>query len=97
MKLSRDEEIFLRHWMHDELGFRQAPGPAKQLQIEHRAIPADLGFVIAASIPDPIEQERAALSPPSEAPIWPWTETGLRARVAEARELLAKRSARTLV
>lgn len=88
MKLSLDEEIFLRHWMYDELHFRNSVGPAKQLQIDHRALPADLGLIIAAAIPDPIDQERAALEPQSEAPKWPWSDTGLRIRVAEARALL---------
>ena len=43
MKLSRDEEIFLRHWIYDEAHYRDGTGPAKRLQREHRAIPADLG------------------------------------------------------
>ena len=60
MKLSRDEELFLRHWIYDEAHFRDGVGPAKRLQIEHRIIPADLAAIIAAGIPDPQDQEIAA-------------------------------------
>lgn len=90
MKLSRDEEAFLRHWMYDEFHYQDGPGPAKRLQLAHRAIPADLAVLIAAAIPDPEEQEGAGLGPPpAEPPAWPWTEAALRARVAEARAALA--------
>ena len=34
MKLSRDEEVFLRHWMYDEVHYRDGQGPAKRLQLE---------------------------------------------------------------
>ena len=27
MKLSRDEELFLRHWMYDEVHYEEGPGP----------------------------------------------------------------------
>jgi hypothetical protein len=68
MKLSRDEELFLRHWMYDEVHYEEGPGPAKRLQLEHQAILGDLAMLIAAAIPDPIEQERAGLDRPSAEP-----------------------------
>lgn len=86
MRLSPDEESFLRHWMYDEVHYQDGPGPAKRLQLEHRAIPADLAILIAAAIPGPVEQERAGRDRPSaEPPNWPWSEESLRARVTEAR------------
>ena len=51
MRLSHDEERFLRHWMHDELHYREGQGLAKRLQLLHRVIPADLATLIAAAIP----------------------------------------------
>jgi hypothetical protein len=47
MKLSRDEEIFLRHWIHDEARYQEGQGPTKRLQIEHRVRPVDLAVLIA--------------------------------------------------
>ena len=92
MKLSREEELFLRRWMYDEVHFQDGSGPAKQLQLAHRAIPADLASLIAAAIPDPLEQETAGLGPPPSEPVaWPWSETGLHTRLAEARAALAGR------
>jgi hypothetical protein len=89
MKLSHDEDLFLRHWMYEELHFRDGPGPAKRLQVEHRASPADLASIIAAAIPNPTEQEAAGMGPPpSESPRWPWSDDGLSLRLAEARALL---------
>lgn len=61
MRLSRDEEVFLRHWMHDEVHYGEGTGPAKRLQLRHRAVPADLAVLIAAAIPDPSDQESAGL------------------------------------
>ena len=91
MRLSRDEDLFLRHWMYDEVHYQDGTGPAKRLQLQHRAIPADLAVLIAAAIPDPMEQEEAGQGPPpTELPTWPWSEGTLRERVAEARALLAK-------
>jgi hypothetical protein len=89
MKLSRDEETFLRHWMYDEVHYQDGPGPAKRLQLQHRAVPADLATLIAAAIPDPADQEAAGLGPaPPEPPTWPWSEESLRTRIAEARVAL---------
>jgi hypothetical protein len=91
IRLSRDEELFLLHWMYDEVHYEEGPGPAKRLQVEHRAIPADLAVLIAAAIPNPIEQERAGLDRPStEPPQWPRSKESLRARVSEAQAVLQR-------
>src|SRR5262249_27868816 len=66
MKLSHDEEIFLRHWIFDEMHYCDGQGPAKRLQIAHRVRPADIAVLIAASIPDLAEQEAIAHGPPPE-------------------------------
>lgn len=72
MKLSRDEEVFLRHWMYDEVHYEGGQGPAKRLQVRHHAVPADLAVLIAASMPDPSEQEAAGIGPPpDDPPTWP--------------------------
>jgi hypothetical protein len=63
MKLSRDEELFLRHWIYDEFRYQEGRDPAKQLQIEHGAVPADLGTLIAATIPDLSEQGAVGIGP----------------------------------
>lgn len=94
MRLSREEELFLRHWMYDEVHYREGQGPAKRLQLRHQAVPADLAVLIAAAFPDLSDQEAAGSGPaPSEPPSWPWTEDTLRARVAEALDSLAANSA----
>jgi len=86
MRLSRDEELFLRHWMYDEVHYRDGVGPARRLQLRARAIPADLAVLIAAAMPDPDDQERAGTGPPPvEPPTWPWPDEALEARVSEAR------------
>ena len=89
MRLSRDEEVFLRHWIYDEAHFMEGQGPAKRLQVEHRALPVDLAVLIAAGMPDLAEQEAAGIGPPpAQAPTWPWAEHVLDERVAEARNVL---------
>jgi hypothetical protein len=89
MRLSCEEEVFLRHWMYDEYHYLSGLGPAKTLQFHHGAVPADLAVLIAA-IPDPAEQEAAGIGPPpTEPPVWRWTEETLRTRIAEARAALA--------
>ncbi len=86
MRLSRDEEVFLRHWMYDEVHYSEGQGPAKSLQVQHRAVPADLAVLIAAAIPDLAAQEAAGIGPPpAEPPTWPWPDDALRSRLAEAR------------
>jgi hypothetical protein len=93
MRLSPDEESFLRHWMYDEVHYQDCQGPAKRLQLRHRVTPANLATLIAAAIPDPAEQEAAGLGPPpDEPPRWPWSEESLRARLDEARSVLAGRT-----
>jgi hypothetical protein len=90
MKLYPDEELFLRHWMYDEVHYQDGQGPAKRLQLQHRAISADLATLVAAAIPDPADQEAAGLGPPPvEAPTWPWSEYALRTRLSEARSALS--------
>jgi hypothetical protein len=92
MKLSHEEEAFLRHWMYDEMHYQNGTGMAKRLQLRHGVPPADLALLIAAAIPDPAEQEAAGLGPPpTETPVWPWSDTALRARLAYARAALAQR------
>jgi hypothetical protein len=77
MKLSREEEVFLRRWMYFEMRYQEGIGPAKRLQLQHQAVPADLATLIAAAIPDPAEQEAAGLGPPPpEPPVWPWSGAG---------------------
>ena len=89
MKLSLEEEIFLRHWMYDEWHYEEGRGPAKQLQVEHKVVPTDIATLIAAAMPDLSEQRQAALGPPpAEPPVWPWPGDSCVCRVEEARELL---------
>jgi len=89
MKLSRDEDLFLRHWMYDEVHYQDGLGLAKELQLNHGAIAADLAVLIAAAIPDLTNQEVAGLGPPpAEPPIWPWSEQTFAARLAQARTAL---------
>jgi hypothetical protein len=91
MKLSCEEEIFLRHWIYDEVHFREGVGPAKRLQVDRAVPPADLATLIAAALPSPREQEAAGVGPPPiEAPIWPWTAEAFKQRLAEADDILAK-------
>ncbi len=93
MRLSRDEENFLRHWMYDETHFREGTGPAKRLQREQRAVPGDLAVLIAAAMPDTAEQWAAGVGPPpADPPRWPWSGAALGARVAEANAVLAARA-----
>jgi len=92
MKLSHEEDVFLRHWMFDEVHYQDRQGPAKQLQIEHGASPADVAILIAAAIPDTLDQEAAGLGPPpAEAAQWPWSDDGFRSRLMEARTILGER------
>jgi hypothetical protein len=92
MRLSPEEEAFLRRWIYDEAHYQEGAGPAKRLQVQHRVRPADLAVVIAAAFSDPGEQEAAGLGPPTaDAPPWPWSEEALRERLTEARATLAQR------
>jgi hypothetical protein len=94
MKLSREEQIFLHQWMHEEAHFGAGAGHAKRLQFEHGVLSSDLAALIAAAIPSPVEQATASLGPPAdEAAPWPWSAEALSCRLAEARALLSQRSA----
>jgi hypothetical protein len=89
MKLSPEEELFLRQWIYDEAHYQDGQGPAKRLQIEHGVRPADLALLIAAAIPDPAAQQAASLAPASpKTPDWPWPPDAFRRRLAEARTIL---------
>ncbi len=91
MRLSRDEDVFLRHWMYDEVHYQDGAGRAKRLQLQHRASPADLAVLIAAALPDPFDQEQAGLGPlPVEPPRWPWSEEAWGERRSQARAALAR-------
>ena len=92
MKLSREEETFLRHWMYDEVHYQEGVGPAKRLQREHHVPPADLALLISAAMPNPADQEAAGVGPtPQQAPVWPWSGDAFQTRLSEARALLAQR------
>jgi hypothetical protein len=91
MKLSRDEELFLRHWIYDEAHFMNGVGPAKRLQVEYRVVPADLAALVAAAMPDPQDQAEAATTLPPASPRWPWTGDAFQVRLAEARTILELR------
>src|SRR4051794_4574050 len=92
MKLSRDEDNFLRHWVYDEAHYQSEPGLAKRLQVEHRIVPADIAALVAAAMPDLDEQEAVGAGPPpSDPPNWPWSDQDWTHRLAEARALLAQR------
>jgi hypothetical protein len=92
LKLSHEEEAFLRHWMYDETHYQDGLGPAKRLQLQHHAVPADLATLIAAAVPDPADQEAAGLGlPPADPLVWPWPADKLRLRLGEARAVLAQR------
>ena len=91
MKLSPEEERFLRHWMYDEVHYQDGPGHAKRLQLQHGAIPADLATLIAATMPEPADQEAAGFGPPPPGPPrWPWAPGALEARLQAARVALEK-------
>jgi hypothetical protein len=95
MRLSREEEVFLRHWIYDEAHYLDGPGPAKRLQVQHGVSPADVAVLIAATIPDPADQEAAGLGPPpAEGPRWPWSDEAFQRRVTAARDVLAEQHRR---
>ena len=92
MKLSLEEEAFLRRWMYDELHYQEGVGPAKRLQVQHGAIPADLASLIAAAIPASADQEAAAQGACADTPpTWPWTNEAFLSRLRQARAYLADR------
>ena len=65
MKLSHEEEIFLRHWIYDEVHFREGTGLAKRLQVANKIPPANIAEIIAAALTEPGEQ---GLPPPVRRP-----------------------------
>jgi hypothetical protein len=95
MKLSHEEETFLRHWIYEEAHYQEGVGPAKQMQRLRGIPPAELAIIVAATMPSFEEQEAAGIGPPpATPPTWPWSEeTTWRARLAEARSTLAQRTA----
>jgi hypothetical protein len=96
MKLSPDEDVYLRHWMHDEVHYRNGVGPAKLLQRSHGVSPADLAVLIAAAIPSPQDQATAGFGPPPAGPPnWPWSNDEFQKRLADARSILAARHCAT--
>ena len=76
--------------MYDEVHYGEGQGLAKRQQVEHKVAPADLAILIAATTPDPLDQEQAGLTPPTiEPPVWPWFGDALNSRVTEARIALS--------
>jgi hypothetical protein len=92
MRLSLEEERFLRRWIYDEAHFQEGAGPAKRLQIAHSVVSADLATLVAAAMPDLAEQEAAADGPPPPEPCpWPWSAETWPKRLATARAVLTER------
>jgi hypothetical protein len=95
MKLSPEEELFLRQWMFDEVHFEEGQGPAKRQQVAQGVRPAKLSLLIAAALPNPAEQQ-AAVSESTRTPFptWPWSVQSFRGRLGEAQAILASRQSR---
>jgi hypothetical protein len=92
LKLSHEEDNYLRHWIFDEAHYEKTSGAAKRLQLQHHAVPADLAALIAAAFPDLAEQETIGNGPPPDPPpVWPWPGNQLRTRLREAEAILATR------
>jgi thiazole synthase len=91
MKLSHKEEVFLHHWMIDEVNFHHGRGPAKQLQVEKGVRPTLLAPILGAWLPTAKKQWELAEGPrPPEPPEWPWdTEAELYQRYHEAKMEIA--------
>ncbi len=94
MKLSPEEETFLRHWMYDEVHYQEGVGLAKKLQLQHGVRPAQLAELIAAAIPNPTDQAAAGVGPPKGLLTWPWSNQAFHDRLTEARACLAERQSR---
>ena len=90
MKLSLEERAFLQQWMYDEVHFLEGQGPAKRLQVAQGVRPAELALLIVAAIPDPAEQQAAAMATAS-AIAWPWSGSEFRDRLEEARQVISAR------
>src|SRR5437764_1175832 len=88
--LSPEEALFLRQWMFDEVHFEEGNGPAKRLQVAQGVRPAELSLLIAASLPDPAEQQASvAGATRSICAAWPWSAQSFQDRLGEARAVLA--------
>ena len=89
MKLSHEEDIFLRHWIYDEVHFHEGTGPAKRLQVAHKIPPANLALIIAAALTEAGAQEAdGRWSAAHGIAGWPWPEDSCARRIEEARQLL---------
>ena len=92
MKLSPEEEIFLRQWMFDEVHFEEGQGPAKRLQVAMGVRPPELSLLIAAALPDPAEQQAAVSGVDCSAcPTWPWSVQSFQDRLGEAQAIIDSR------
>ena len=92
MKLSHEEEAFLRPWMFDEVHFKEGHGPAKRQQVAQGVRPAELSLLIAAALPNPAEQQAAVSGAThSPCPTWPWSVQSFQDRLEEAQAILASR------
>jgi hypothetical protein len=81
--------------MYVETHYLDGPRPAKRLQVQREVSPADVGVLIAGTIPNPADQEAMGLGPPpAEGPKSPWSDEAFRGRVAEARAARAERHQR---
>jgi hypothetical protein len=92
MRLSPEEERFLRRWIYDEAHFLEGTGPAKRMQVAHSIVAAEMAALIAAGMPGVAEQEAAGLGPAPPGPCtWPWSDETWSQRLATARAVLADR------
>jgi len=87
MKLSREEEGFLRHWMYDKTHYQDGPGPAKQFCIEQPL----LTWPPSLPLPSPTWTTRKLPASGPRLmipPMWPWIGDTLRTRIFEAQAAL---------
>ena len=83
MEFLPEEVRFLRHWVYEETHHQE--GPAKHLQLLHRVVSDDLAVLIGAAFPDPAEQQSAGIGPPpTEPPVWPWSDRDFQVRLEVA-------------
>jgi len=96
IKLSPEEERFLRHWMHDEAHYQTGLGHAQRLQLQHGIVPADLAILVAAFSKLADQEAVSVAAPPAEPPSWTWSDQGFQFRLAEARSTLVQRHPRSV-
>ena len=90
MKLSHEEDNFLRHWIHDEAHYEEEVGCGQAPSGPALYRPGGPRNYYPAAIPDLNEQEAAAFGPPPvEPPVWPWSDESFRSRLDEAKGTLA--------